>query len=183
MTTRLLPAARFAIALAASTTVLGASALAGAHTLPASHRRAPVLPDHVTVARSVAFPQDRFQNNTPFAAVITSPVLSRRLYLVLSHLPAAGKGMISCPMDMGITYRIAFWRGRARVATANVGATGCMSVTWKGANGLRHEARAIPTGAGARFWAVLAKGIGRPVSALEGPGAPLPAKGTTKAKR
>ena len=184
MTTRSrLPLARPAAALGASVAVLAASALAGAHGAPASRHRAAALPDHVTVARSIAFSQDRFQNNTPFAAVITSTAASRRLYRALTALPAPGKVMINCPMDMGITYRLGFWHGSARLATATVDATGCMFVTWKGPDGRRHNVWALPGRAGKRFWEALAKGVGRPVSELEGAGAPLPAKGKAKGKR
>jgi hypothetical protein len=92
-------------------------------------------------------------NAKPFDRVISGPE-SALLYEALRSLPPTS-GMVACPGDATVSYRLTFMKGSAAAGTAVATYGGCRVVSFKGTQ-LDADAGAT----GRAFWAALFRAAG-----------------------
>jgi hypothetical protein len=139
------------------------------HTVPLRPARAGGgLCSHVpavtrlVVTRVVALPQNHLHFAIPAGVTISDPATARGVAQAVCGLPAAPHGVMSCPADLGVSYRLSFAAARAAFPVVTVSAGGCGGVTGAG---LARRATS------ATFWTELARALGVPhpsSSALQG---------------
>jgi len=174
-TMRLIAAAAAGLALAACGTEQAAttsSATQAASSPSTSPARAggPLCRDTASVTRLVvtranALPQNHLHFAVPAGVTIASPATARGVAEAICGLPAMPHGqMMSCPADLGVSYRLSFAAGRGAFPVVTVTAGGCGGVS--GAGPVRRATSAA-------FWTELAKALGAPhpgAAALQGTG-------------
>ena len=106
----------------------------------------------LVVTRVDALPQNHLRFAAPAGVTITDPATARGVAEAICGLPAFLHGQVmSCPADLGISYRLSFAAGRTAFPVVTVAAGGC-----GGVSGAGPERRAIS----ATFWIDLAKALG-----------------------
>ena len=116
----------------------------------------------LVVTRVVQLPQNHLHFAVPVGTTITDPATARGVAQAICELPAAPHGVMSCPADLGVTYRLSFAARRDVFPVVTVSAGGCGGVSGAG---LARRATS------ATFWTDLARAMGVPhpsSSALEG---------------
>jgi len=89
----------------------------------------------------------------PFDSIVSGPD-AVKLYTALLALPATSQ-MVACPGDATVTYRLTFFKGSAKPATALATYGGCRVVSF---GGKQLDAGATP--AGEAFWSALFRAAG-----------------------
>jgi hypothetical protein len=108
----------------------------------------------LVVTRADALPQNHLHFAVPAGVTIANPATARGVAEAICGLPAMPHGqLMSCPADLGISYRLSFAAGRDAFPVVTVRAGGCGGVT--GAGPLRRATSAA-------FWTDLAKALGAP---------------------
>lgn len=113
----------------------------------------------VVVTRVDALPQNHLHFAAPAGVTITDPGVARGLAQTICGLPTwSHNRMMSCPIDLGVSYRLSFAAGRAAFPVVTVTAGGC-----GGVSGAGPERRATSV----TFWIDLARdmGIAHPTAA------------------
>jgi hypothetical protein len=117
----------------------------------------------LVVTRANALPQNHLHFAVPAGVTIASPATARGVAEAICGLPAMPHGqMMSCPADLGVSYRLSFAAGRGAFPVVTVTAGGCGGVS--GAGPVRRATSAA-------FWTELAKALGAPhpgAAALQG---------------
>jgi hypothetical protein len=117
----------------------------------------------LVVTRADALPQNHLHFAVPAGVTIANPATARGVAEAICGLPAMPHGqLMSCPADLGISYRLSFAAGRDAFPVVTVRAGGCGGVT--GAGPVRRATSAA-------FWTDLAKALGAPhpdAAALQG---------------
>lgn len=117
----------------------------------------------LVVTRVNALPQNHLHFAAPAGVTISNPAIARGVAQAICGLPAMPQGtVLSCPADLGVSYRLSFAAGRAALPVVKVTAGGCGGVS--GAGPVRQASSAT-------FWIDLAKALGVPhpsSSALQG---------------
>ena len=116
----------------------------------------------LVVSRVVQLPQNHLHFVAPAGVTVTDPAAARGVAEAVCGLPPAPHGVMSCPADLGVTYRLSFAAGRKAFPVVTVSAGGCGGVT--GAGPARRATSAT-------FWIDLARAMGVPhpnASALQG---------------
>ncbi len=122
---------------------------------PAAGRLCSHLPavTRLVVTRAVQLPQNHLHFAVPAGVTITDPATARGVAKAVCGLPAAPHGVMSCPADLGVTYRLSFAAGQQALPVVTVSAGGCGGVTGAG------PARRVTS---ATFWIGLARAMGVP---------------------
>ena len=108
----------------------------------------------LVVTRVNALPQNHLHFADPAGVTITAPAAARGVAVAICGLPAMPHDQVmSCPADLGVSYRLSFAAGRAAFPVVTVAAGGC-----GGVSGAGPERRATS----ATFWIDLAKALGVP---------------------
>lgn len=108
----------------------------------------------LVVTRVNTLPQNHLHFAIPAGVTITDPATARGVAQAICGLPAWPHGQVmSCPADLGVSYRLSFAAGRAAFPVVKVSAGGC-----GGVSGAGPERRATS----ATFWIDLAKALGVP---------------------
>ncbi len=127
-------ACAIAIGLASSGTVSASTPTAGASQ---SGRRATGQTSlcassgnvtHLVVRRTDALAQDELHFSFPSSVAVSDVASVRDVARALCALPAMPKQVMSCPMDLGIDYRLQFSRAQRRFRVVTLDATGCQVV-------------------------------------------------------
>jgi len=84
--------------------------------------------DRLVVRRVDAFPQNNTHFSFPAVTVVEEVASVRDVAKVLCALPRIPNTMMSCPADLGITYRLSFTAPEETIPTVVVSATGCETV-------------------------------------------------------
>jgi hypothetical protein len=117
----------------------------------------------LVVTRADALPQNHLHFAVPAGVTIANPATARGVAEAICGLPAMPHGqLMSCPADLGISYRLSFAAGRGAFPVVTVTAGGCGGVS--GAGPVRRATSAA-------FWTDLAKALGAPhpdAAALQG---------------
>jgi hypothetical protein len=117
----------------------------------------------LVVTRASALPENHLHFAVPAGVTIANPATARGVAEAICGLPAMPHGqMMSCPADLGVSYRLSFAAGRAVFPVVTVTAGGCGGVS--GAGPVRRATSAA-------FWTDLAKALGAPhpgAAALQG---------------
>jgi hypothetical protein len=106
----------------------------------------------LVVSRISALPQNHLHFVFPAGITVSGPARARAVAGAVCGLPAMPHGAMSCPADLGVSYRLSFAAGRTSLPVVTAGAGGCGVVT--GAGPARWTARTP------RFWTVLAHAMG-----------------------
>ena len=116
--------------------------------------RDPAAVTRLVVTRVTALPQNHLHFAVPAGVTITDPVTARGVAEAICGLPAMPHGQVmSCPADLGVSYRLSFAAGRAAFPVVTVTAGGCGGVS--GAGPVRRATSVA-------FWTDLAKALGAP---------------------
>ena len=117
----------------------------------------------LVVTRVTALPQNHLHFAMPAGVTISDPATARGVARAVCGLPVMPHGTVmSCPADLGVSYRLSFAAGRAAFPVVTITAGGCGGVS--GAGPVRRASSAT-------FWTDLAKALGVPhpsSSALQG---------------
>jgi hypothetical protein len=116
--------------------------------------------DSLTVTRGGAGQASHFRFRFPRQIVVTRPQRARTVARAVCVLPRMPRGILACPADFGISYRLEFAAARRRLAVVTVDPGGCGRVAGAG------PARWAEKSPG--FWTVL-----RREAVVPGPGAGL----------
>jgi hypothetical protein len=81
------------------------------------------------VKRIDAFPQNQIRFSFPATVIVLLPASARKAARVACALPDMPRKAMSCPADLGITYRLTFYRQASSYPRVVVDATGCEGVT------------------------------------------------------
>jgi hypothetical protein len=123
----------------------------------------------LVVSRVTALPQNHLHFAFPAGVTVSSPARARAVARAVCGLPLMPRGPMSCPADLGLSYRLSFAAGSRSFPVVTIMTGGCAVV--KGAGPVRWTARSPG------FWAVLAHAMGLANrTALQGTG---PAKAGT----
>ena len=123
--------------------------------------------DSLTVIRNVAFPASNLRFRFPAQVTTDRPQQARAVARALCTLPRMPGGDMSCPADLGVSYRLVFSAAGRQFAAVTIRAGGCQQVS--GAGPVRWLVRTPG------FWTVLERATGAP-----GPGAFLGCGGSTR---
>jgi hypothetical protein len=117
----------------------------------------------LVVTRVDSLPQNHLHFAVPAGITITDPATARGVAEAICGLPVRPKGQVmSCPADLGVSYRLSFAAARKAFPVVTITAGGCAGVSGAG------PARQATTNA---FWTDLAKALGAPhpnAAALQG---------------
>ena len=117
----------------------------------------------LVVTRVTALPQNHLHFAVPAGVTISDPATARGVAEAVCGLPTMPHGQVmSCPADLGVSYRLSFAAGRAAFPVVTVTAGGCGGVS--GAGPVRRATSAT-------FWTDLARALGAPhpnAAALQG---------------
>ena len=106
----------------------------------------------LVVSRVSALPQNHFHFAFPAGVTVSSPERARAVAAMVCGLPPMSHGVMSCPADWGVSYRLSFAAGSESFPVVTAGAGGCGVVS--GAGPVRR------TASGPGFWTVLAHAMG-----------------------
>ena len=127
---------------------------------PSGHRRSGVAVqvigqvDRLVVRRVDVFPQNDIHFSFPAVTVVTEVASVTDVAKVVCSLPRMPTGVMNCPVDLGITYRLSFTAPSGAFPTVVVSATGCETVL--GIGPVRWVADSP------NFWRRLGKAMGLP---------------------
>ena len=110
--------------------------------------------DRLVVRRVAAFGRNDVHFSFPAVTVVTEVASVRDVAKVVCSLPRVPAGVMSCPADLGITYRLSFTAPSGASPTVVVSATGCETVL--GIGPARWAADSP------NFWRRLGKAMGLP---------------------
>jgi hypothetical protein len=110
--------------------------------------------DSLTVIRNVAFPANHLRFRSPPRVTTDRPQHARAVAQALCALPRMPRGPMSCPADLGVSYRLVFSAAGRQFAVVTIRAGGCQQVS--GAGPVRWLARSPG------FWTVLEQATGEP---------------------
>ena len=113
---------------------------------------APASVTRLVVSRAATLPQNHLHFAFPAGVTVSSPARARAVAAAVCGLPTFPRGPMSCPADMGLSYRLSFAAGSGSFPVVSVAAAGCGGVT--GAGPVRWTARSPG------FWTVLAHAMG-----------------------
>ncbi|MGA2527821.1 MAG: hypothetical protein ABSG36_01515 [Acidimicrobiales bacterium] len=85
--------------------------------------------DGLVVKRVDLFPANGIHFSFPATVTVTSPSLVQRAARAVCALPVMPHRRTSCPVDLGISYRLSFSSGAATFSKVLADATGCQIVT------------------------------------------------------
>jgi hypothetical protein len=122
--------------------------------VPASLCRSIGQVDRLVVRRVDAFPQNDIHFSFPAVTVVTEVASVTDVAKVVCSLPRMPTGVMNCPVDLGITYRLSFTAPSGAFPTVVVSATGCETVL--GIGPVRWVADSP------NFWRRLGKAMGLP---------------------
>ena len=105
----------------------------------------------LAVSRVAALPQDHLHFVLPAGVTVPSPAKARAVAKALCTLPVMSGGIMSCPMDQGVSYRLDFAAGRTSFPGITAAAGGCNAVAGAGA---------VRRAGSAGFWTVLGHAMG-----------------------
>ena len=122
---------------------------------------APSAVDRLVITRVSVLPQ-RLHEAFPAIINVTKPAQAQVLAQAVCALPPMPSGLVNCPNDVGISYRLHFAAGGRGFAVVAVQTSGCTIVT--GAGGTRTVMRSPG------FWTILGQDVGlaHPTSAAAG---------------
>ena len=106
----------------------------------------------LVVSRVSALPQNHFHFSFPAGVTVSSPERARAVAAMVCGLPPMSHGVMNCPADWGVSYRLSFAAGSESFPVVTAGAGGCGVVS--GAGPVRR------TAGGPGFWTVLAHAMG-----------------------
>ena len=104
------------------------------------------------VSRVSALPQNHLHFAFPAAITVARPGRARAVAAAVCGLPPMPGGVMDCPADLGVGYRLSFAAGSATFPAVTASAGGCSIVA--GAGHVRSAGRSPG------FWAVLARAMG-----------------------
>jgi hypothetical protein len=133
----------------ASTSTPGTSPGSPGSTALCSHANAVT---RLVVSRVSALPQNHLHFAFRAGITVTSPARARAVAEAVCALPPSAAGVMHCPADLGIGYRLSFAEGSRTFPVVTAAAGGCASVA--GAGPVRTAARSPG------FWTVLAHAMG-----------------------
>ncbi len=110
--------------------------------------------DHLVVRRVDKFPQNGIHFSFPAMTVVTEVAPVRDVAKVVCALARIPVGVMSCPIDLGIYYRLSFTAANETFPTVVVSATGCETV--RGVGPARWVAGST------NFWRRLGRDMGLP---------------------
>ncbi len=117
----------------------------------------------LVVTRVTMLPQNHLHFAVPAGVTISDPAAARGVARAVCGLPVMPHGTVmSCPADLGVSYRLSFAAGRAAFPVVTITAGGCGGVS--GAGPVRRATSVT-------FWTDLARALGVPhpsSSALQG---------------
>jgi hypothetical protein len=116
-------------------------------------------PDHLSVHRTDAFPQNHGQFSFPADIGVADASRVQEAARALCSLPAMPSGGRVCPADLGIAYHLTFAMGGDPLAPVVVDAGGCETV--QGAGPILRWAATSPA-----FWMSLGEAMGLPPATL-----------------
>jgi hypothetical protein len=123
----------------------------------------PAAVTRLTVTRVSALPQNHLHFAIPAGVTISDPATARGVALTICGLPDMPHGTVmSCPADLGVSYRLSFAADHQAFPVVTVTAGGC-----GGVSGAGPERRTTS----ATFWTDLARALGVPhptASTLQG---------------
>lgn len=121
----------------------------------------PATVTRLVVSRVDALPQNHLHFAFPAGVTVSSPTRARAAAEAVCGLPPTPRTPMSCPADMGLSYRLSFAAGTRGFPVVTAAAGGCGTVT--GAGPARWTARSPG------FWTVLAHAMGiSTAAALQG---------------
>lgn len=85
--------------------------------------------DTLVVKRIDAFPQNHIRFSFPAVITVSNPSLVQKAAKAVCALPVMPSKPMSCPADLGITYRLSFYTAAQPFPRVVVSATGCEGVT------------------------------------------------------
>jgi hypothetical protein len=106
----------------------------------------------LVVSRVSALPQNHLHFAFPAGVTVSSPARARAMVKAVCGLPLMPHGPMSCPADLGLSYRLSFAAGSRSFPVVTVSTGGCGGVA--GTGPVRWTARSPG------FWTVLAHGMG-----------------------
>jgi type IV pilus biogenesis protein CpaD/CtpE len=106
----------------------------------------------LVVTRVTALPRNHLHFTFPGGVTVSSPERARAVARMVCGLPPMAQGVMNCPADWGVSYRLSFAAGSGSFPVVTAGAGGCGVVT--GAGPVRRTA-SVPG-----FWTVLAHAMG-----------------------
>jgi hypothetical protein len=110
----------------------------------------------LTVTRVMSLP-NRFHFSFPATIKVSDPAQARAVATAACQLPQLPRVMMTCPADLGVTYRLGFAAAGRAYPVVTASAAGCAKLV-----GLDMTRKAVPA-----FWVTLGKAMG-----LASPGAP-----------
>jgi hypothetical protein len=108
--------------------------------------------DRLVVQRVDLLPQNHLYFTFPATTTVADPALARSAAQAACALPPMPTGTLSCPADMGITYRLTFTAAGKELPPVQADAGGCGAVTGLG--------RTRWTASSPGFWTTLAAAMG-----------------------
>ncbi len=106
----------------------------------------------LVVNRVTSLPRNHLRFAFPAGITVSSPARARAVAAAVCGLPLMPRGPMSCPVDLGLGYRLSFAAGSRSFPVVTVTPGGCGGVA--GAGPERWTARSPG------FWTVLAHGMG-----------------------
>ncbi|HWG64803.1 MAG TPA: hypothetical protein VG253_24220 [Streptosporangiaceae bacterium] len=105
----------------------------------------------LVVTRVATLPGNKFHFAFPAAVTVSNSKKVQAVATAVCAFPKIPSGARSCPIDLGLVYRLQFAAGTKGFPPISVKATGCMEVTGLGPIRWVHSAK---------FWTELAKALG-----------------------
>jgi len=112
----------------------------------------PAAVTRLVVSRVSALPQNHLHFAFPAGITVSSPARSRAVAEAVCGLPTMPRVAMSCPADLGVSYRLSFAAGSRSFPVVTASAGGCGGVA--GAGPVRSTDRSPG------FWTVLAHALG-----------------------
>ncbi|MGH3067903.1 MAG: hypothetical protein ACRDMI_04880 [Streptosporangiaceae bacterium] len=112
----------------------------------------PASVTRLVVSRVSALPQNHLHFAFPAGVTVSSPARARAVAEAVCGLPLMPRGPMSCPADLGLSYRLSFAAGSTTFPVVTAAPGGCAGVA--GAGPVRSADRSPG------FWTVLAHSMG-----------------------
>ena len=106
----------------------------------------------LVVSRVTTLPQNHLHFSFPAGVTVSRPERARAVAKMVCGLPPMAHGVMNCPADWGVSYRLSFAADSGSFPVVTAGAGGCRVVS--GAGPVRR------TAGGPGFWTVLAHAMG-----------------------
>ena len=108
--------------------------------------------DRLTVSRLSTFPANHPHFAFPAAVTVTDAAQARTAAQALCALRPEPGGVLACPADLGVSYRLAFATPKRSLPAVTIRAGGCEGISGAG---LTRSSMRTPA-----FWAVLGRAMG-----------------------